>query len=489
MGISISIGLTQNSQSVEGNYSSVTATVYYSKTASTYNNNQKPLTIVLDGQTYNLTSSFPKGTTSGTLGSVTKTVYHDSNGAKTVYASATFVSGVNSGTVTASASKVLSTIARATVPTLSVSSAALGDSITVNLPRKSSSFTHTVSYSIGSASGTIATGAGASCTWTIPESLAAQIASSTAGTITISVTTYNGSTAIGTKTINLSVSVPDTEEYNPTLSLAVEDAAGYKDKYGYYLVGYSKYKVIATEKTMYGATVKSRLTTMNGASYNTKDPTSGVLLAVENNSVECTITDSRNRSVTASVTNLPTRAYTLPQFLEITPPVRCLANGTPYEDGDYIKAKMTFSYDSIGGKNTATAKIKARPRTSEEYTTEATVQSGQEVILVGDHNYTYYVTYEITDSLGSTITYTYQLNTHDAVISSKLGYKLAIGKAAELGTPEKPVFESAWHTVLPSVESESETTKALAVGDIDYTITSDEYDELLNLLGGGTETN
>ena len=51
MGISISISLTQTSQSVSGNCSYVSATVKYSKTSTTWNGNGAPLTIVVNGST------------------------------------------------------------------------------------------------------------------------------------------------------------------------------------------------------------------------------------------------------------------------------------------------------------------------------------------------------------------------------------------------------------------------------------------------------
>ena len=70
-------------------------------------------------------------------------------------------------------------------PSTSASSVALGSSVTINTNRLSSSATHTLTYTFGSASGTIATNVGASTGWTPPLSLASQIPSATSGYCTI----------------------------------------------------------------------------------------------------------------------------------------------------------------------------------------------------------------------------------------------------------------------------------------------------------------
>lgn len=114
-----------------------------------------------------------------------------------------------------SGNAVLDTIPRASTPTVSASSVQMGSAVTITTNRASSSFTHTLSYSFGGATGTIATGVGASYAWTVPD-LASRVNNATSGTCTITCQTYSGSTLIGTKTVSLTLTVPSRTA--PTLS-------------------------------------------------------------------------------------------------------------------------------------------------------------------------------------------------------------------------------------------------------------------------------
>lgn len=102
----------------------------------------------------------------------------------------------------------LPTIPRASVPTLSRTSIRMGEEMTIETNRKSSSFTHTLKYTIGETTVTIATGVGESYKWTVPD-LAANVNNALGAQMVITCVTYNGSIVVGTETANLAVSVPD----------------------------------------------------------------------------------------------------------------------------------------------------------------------------------------------------------------------------------------------------------------------------------------
>lgn len=77
-------------------------------------------------------------------------------------------------------------------------SVTMGSAQTFSITRAASNITHKLTYSIGSASGTIGTGIGTSKTWTVPASLAAQVASpDDSATMTVYLTTYNGTAVCG----------------------------------------------------------------------------------------------------------------------------------------------------------------------------------------------------------------------------------------------------------------------------------------------------
>lgn len=103
----------------------------------------------------------------------------------------------------------LTTIARASQPSISPSTISAGSSCTIYTNRASGSFSHTIQYSFGSKSGTIATGVGSSCSWTPSTDLLSQIPNSQSGSGTITCLTYNGGTHIGTKTCGFTLTVPN----------------------------------------------------------------------------------------------------------------------------------------------------------------------------------------------------------------------------------------------------------------------------------------
>ena len=129
----------------------------------------------------------------------------------------------------------LSTIPRASQPSINTypnnsPDITAGTACTIHMNKKAN-FTHTVKYSFGKKSGTIATGVVDNCSWTPPTSLLDQITTATVGYGGISVETYSGSTKIGeTKTCNFNLHVPN--DSNPIIGdiSLVEQHAGVKEK-------------------------------------------------------------------------------------------------------------------------------------------------------------------------------------------------------------------------------------------------------------------
>ena len=152
----------------------------------------------------------PLGGTYTLLTGTTSAIAHNSDGSGTVTISA-WVRQDQLSNYNFSLSQTinLTTIPRASKPT--ASNATIGNTITINTNRASSSFTHTIQYKIGSLGYTnIATGVGASVNWTLPASLANYISNATSGTVTINCITYSGSTLIGTATTTLTATIPGT---------------------------------------------------------------------------------------------------------------------------------------------------------------------------------------------------------------------------------------------------------------------------------------
>lgn len=105
----------------------------------------------------------------------------------------------------------------------------MGNAQTFTITRAASNITHKLEYLIGGAYGTIGTGIGTSKTWTIPASLAAQVASPNAtATMTVYLTTYNGTAVCGsTATETFTARIP-TSTYTQS-STAVYAGTGSVD--------------------------------------------------------------------------------------------------------------------------------------------------------------------------------------------------------------------------------------------------------------------
>lgn len=148
-----------------------------------------------------------------TFGDHTFTISHNSDGTKTLtiqggWSTNGHSSYIKDGSV--SGQVTLPRIARAS--TISSLSTNLGSAGTITITRQSSDFTHTLTYTFGSASGTIVTKtSNTSVSWTPDVSLIAQFgANDKTKTGTITCTTYSGNTAVGTSTSTLTLTIPNS---------------------------------------------------------------------------------------------------------------------------------------------------------------------------------------------------------------------------------------------------------------------------------------
>lgn len=372
-GYRLQIAWTVGSQSVANNTSSVTAKVQLVSTGSSYTINSsasKSGSLTINGTKYTFSfSAALNGNQTKTLFTKTVTVAHNSDGSKTCAFAATCginvtLGGTYYGNVTASGNGTFNTIPRATVPTLSASSVNMGASVTINMPRASGSFDHTLTYSFGKASGTIGSGLGTSKTWEVPISLASQIPSGTSGTCTITCKTYNGSTLIGTKSVSFKAKVPDAVV--PTISNVsiTETVSGLAARFGAFVQGKSKVKIGIVAVGAFGSTIKAYKTTVDGKSYSGTAPTTGTLSS-GTKAVTITVTDSRGRKATATRT-ITVIAYSAPTIRGLSP-VRALADGTANYDGQYGKIGFSYSVATIGGKNESRYTLEYKGRDSTEW--------------------------------------------------------------------------------------------------------------------------
>lgn len=427
MAVSISLAITQNSQNIANNTSNVTVKVTAKWTYGSWNGTGNASgSITIDGTKYNFSGiTFNTGrTTTGSQVIMTKTVNVSlkSDGTKTLSCSASFATGVNSGTVTTSGSKVLTTIARATKPTVSKSSVDMGGAVTINTPRASSGFKHDLAYSFaGGGYVNIATGVGTSYEWTTPD-LASDIPSSASGTVTIRCITKSGSTTIGTKTVTMTLKVPSSVV--PTISaVAVSEAvAGLAAQFGAYIQSKSKLSVKITAAGAKGSTIKSYKTTLQGSNYTKAEFTTSLLTSSGSLSMVTTVTDTRGRTA-KKTTTVKVLAYTKPQVQALAA-YRYNAAGSPAEDGEYIGVDYAYSVSLLDGGNTAamTLEYKLSTEADSAYTAmlTSTASSADTTAMLAEPtfstDYSYMVRLTVVDYFGAKASRTWPLPSGSVIL-------------------------------------------------------------------------
>lgn len=203
------LSVTQSSQSIANNTSTISYSLVLHRPSAISSSASKSWSCTIDG-TKHTGSGTIGGSGNKTLLSGTQTISHNQDGTKSISFSGSCGleitwSGSWIGTISGSSSMGLSTIPRASSVSMSATSAYPNTSITINVSRASSSFTHTLTYSCGNSSGTIATGVATSYTWSVPAALITQSPNANQ-TCTVNCYTYNGGTHIGTKSTSFTVS-------------------------------------------------------------------------------------------------------------------------------------------------------------------------------------------------------------------------------------------------------------------------------------------
>ena len=436
MAVSISLGITQNSQNIANNTSNVTVKVTAKWTGGSFNRNDPSGSCTINGTKYTFTSDFNASqTTSGSqvIYSKTLNITHNSDGTKTLSCSASFATGVSSGTVTASASKTLTTIPRKS--TMSVGNGTLGTAQTLTVTRKSTSFTHTITATCGSASTTICTkSTSTSIAFTPPLAWASQNTTGTSVSVKYTITTYSGSTSVGSNSYTVSCSIPASVK--PSVSMTVSDPTGYLSTYGGYVQGLSKFTVSLSASGSYSSTIKSYSTTANGATYTASSFTTGVITGSGTLSINTTVTDSRSRTATASK-SVTVLAYAVPKISAFTV-ARCNQDGTANSGGSYMKVTFSSSVTSLNSKNKSTYTLKYKKSTDSAYTTVTLSNyannyavSGGSYIFAADTASSYNVTLTLADNFKSVSTSGTGSTATKTMSLYKQGKGVAFGKIAE----------------------------------------------------------
>ena len=358
------VDVIENSTSIANNTSNVTINFYIKGPwAPSYYDWTTYYGIIVDGSVKDSGSSRPYVSTSNVkLLSWTGDVAHNSDGSKSISVSVYLTNGSASYLPTqypSSSPLYMGSVSLTTIPrasSVSCSTADIGSNATISISRASSSFTHTLSYTFGSLSGTIATKTSStSVSWTIPTTFYAQIPNDKSGTGTITCDTYNGSTLIGSKptsftaTVNESASKPTLNPTAVDVNTTTTALTGDSSKFIKY---YSNASVSTGASARNSATLTSQKITCGAKSISSA---SGTINAVESGSFTFSATDSRGYPTTQTVNK------TLIAYIKLTCSMEA---GAPTTDGvATLKISGNYWNGTFGAlANTLTVQYRYKPQ-------------------------------------------------------------------------------------------------------------------------------
>ena len=341
-------------------------------------------------------------------------VTHKDDGSLSGYAYAVFEKGgtswaaPNTGGV-ATDWTALWSIARASSPTISPSDTFnIGDTITINTNRASSSFTHTISLIFGSYTYQIGTGIAGSVTLdtsTIASNLYHQIPNAAQGTGTISCSTYNGSTLIGTKTKTFKAKVVNS---NPTFNAYYRDlnptTTAITDDSSYIIRNKSNIQIwLENVSAKNYATAETLIAIIEGVTYEGSLRGTGgeidlePLNLVSDTTAQVILTDSRGIATTQNLT-IKVLDWQLPSA------IIDLQRQNNYYSPTNIKVDANYSaliVDDVS-KNTISIKTRYKKTSDSTYGSYTTLQDNVTSVLTLDNDYAWDVQVLLEDELGST---------------------------------------------------------------------------------------
>lgn len=340
--------------------------------------------------------------------------------------------------------------------TLSASSVNIGDTITANITRMSSSFKHTVEFYINDSYKQTQQNVETSLSFKIPTEWAAYMKTSTSCTAYCSVTTYSGSTKIGDTvkrsfTINVGNSAPTigTITLTPTtinnisgllikgLNELTVKVSGCKPSEGseiksYTFSGPSLSKTITSNATEASVTIPYVQATSNGVLSNKK-----VTYTV-------TVTDTRGRSASSSNT-IMLYDYYEPKITSFNA-FRSTSSGTADAKGTYFHYDYTIDFASVNSKNTSIT-VKIYCNGSVKKTITGTGKSGSGNISIGSADATCRVYATVEDTFGKS-----GKSSEVAIFGSSRivhirsdGSGMAIGKMVDSTTSGQNLLDCAWN--------------------------------------------
>lgn len=308
------------------------------------------------------------------VASGTTTVSHNADGSKSILVSASF-NNADRGTYlpttgSCSGSLKLTTIPRATTPSIDKPSLDCGSAIKISGTSASSNFSHKVYVTWNGTKtqiGTIASGTTTpSFSYTIPTDWEKNIPDSTSGIATFTLETISGSTSVGSKTVNATIKV--RSGVVPSIgTVSISDTNSICAGIGQYVQSQSKLKFTIATSGNQGSTITSVSTKFNGQTYSGSTFTTQAIQNSGTLSYTITVTDSRGRTATKSG-SINVVAYNPPSLTNVSAKRANSDYAVDESSGTYALLHFKVGFTSLSNKNVTSFYIQYRASGASSWT-------------------------------------------------------------------------------------------------------------------------
>ena len=404
--------------------------------------------VVIDGTTvYEKSTSYRLRVYNGDeIASGTYTISHNNDGTKTLSVSAQAGIYTYAVNCSGSGSWSLTTIPRTSSYSLSSSSVEIGKTITVNISRSSSIFTHYVKiYYSWDDYYVEKNNVGTSTTFTIPTSWYNATSGASSIIAYCRVDTYSGSTFIG-RALDQSFTVTVPSNAGPSIGSFTLDPV---DLGGTNLLVQGKNKLNIAASGCTGGFDSSLSYKISGSDISAQSASSitvGPFYTSGTKTYTLTVTDAGGRTATKSA-SITCYAYSSPTISLETYRVKTSTDTTEDDSGTYVRCTYSLSCASVNSTNDVTVKIFYKKNSVSNWSsvtalTDSTSTSGYYVLSGIDTASTYTIYATVTDNYsGSSESDKNTVFSAERILNIRpKGAGIAFGKMADTNN----VVDSKW---------------------------------------------
>lgn len=358
---SLLLDVSEKSYSIENNTSKIAWKVGIRSNTAYHNHYglSETYKVVINGTTVHNAVHTPTVNSGATVwvASGTTTVSHNADGSKSISVSASFNNADRDTylptTGSCSGSLKLTTIPRATTPSIDKPSLDCGGVIKISGTSASSNFSHKVYVTWNGTKiqiGTIASGTTSpSFSYTIPTDWEKNIPDSTSDIATFTLETISGSTSVGSKSVNATIKVRSS--IVPTIgTVGISDTNSICAGIGQYVQNQSKLKFMIATSGNQGSTITSVSTKFNNQTYTGSTFTTQAIQSSGSIGYTITVTDSRGRSATKSG-SVNVVAYYPPSLTNVSAKRANSGYIVDESSGTYALLHFKVGFTSLSNKN------------------------------------------------------------------------------------------------------------------------------------------